>query len=82
MSSAVTQVGKLAKKYVKLHSVDFFTPLVGLADFQRKDSDLPTRWYQVPDGLQLAWARLVSRRASATCSEGCQRMPMRGDRAA
>jgi hypothetical protein len=43
--------GKIAKKYGKAHSVDFYSPLVGLAVLQGEGSDLPTRWYQVPDWI-------------------------------
>src|ERR1039457_3153025 len=46
--------GKITKKYGKAHSVDYFTPLVGLAALQREDSDLPTKWYQVPDWIATA----------------------------
>jgi hypothetical protein len=43
--------GKVAKKYGKAHSVDYFSPLVGLAALQGEGSDLPPRWYQVPEWI-------------------------------
>jgi hypothetical protein len=43
--------GKIAKKYGKAHSVDYFSPLIGLAALQGEGSDLPTRWYQVPNWI-------------------------------
>jgi len=51
MSSAVTHVGRLPRNTVKLIQLILFLRWLDWRHFKGEGSDLPTRWYQVPDWI-------------------------------